>query len=543
MLARDDQSTPFAERRSLVFASGKVHLCLRAIRRLLTAHRLTALALTLLGASLLTYLATHQSEATRADRIIEHQAGNIPAGGVGLTISPGHIQGAMAEGMIGLSIEADQLDTMDVNAHSKSLVLLMRRLGPGVLRVGGSSLDYSWWTSDGERAPGWATSVATPNQLRDLRRLLSLTGWRAILGVDLGHFDPERAASEARVAQEILGPRLLGVEVGNEPNDYGSDVIKLRSPTYDVSEYLKEVTAYADAIGDEAPGIRLYGPDLSAAVSAKTWLPVIASDKGIAFAAITEHYYPTSYDVQNGVCEGSPIPSALGLLSPQTRARENAILQGLVAAGQAAGSETRVSETNTTSSCDTNGGPATSPVFASALWALDWSLRSATSGVEGINFHGSFGVCRPNSFSPLCAPTLAAAATGRVTPRPEYYGLLAARELEGGSFLAVALGGEDTETLTAYATLHADGVITVAIDNFAAHGSRPVLLTVPGYSTATEESLIGPAIGATSGITFGHASFNPAKGIRPLRTPIARASGAFRLALQPDSAIIISLRR
>ena len=130
-------------------------------------------------------------------------------------LAPTHPGTAFAQGAVGLSLEADDLATRDLSASHKSLVALMRLLGPGILRIGGNSLDYSWWTGDGEQPPAWATSVVTPSGLIMLRRLLSVTGWRAIVGVDLGHFDPLRAASEAQAAERILGSSLLGFEIGN----------------------------------------------------------------------------------------------------------------------------------------------------------------------------------------------------------------------------------------------------------------------------------------------------------------------------------------
>ena len=457
-----------------------------------------------------------------------------------LTIESTHPGRKFALGAVGLSIEARELATPDLSASHKSLVALMRLLGPGVLRVGGNSLDYSWWTGDGGASPAWATSVITPSALVTLRDLLVATDWRAILGVDFGHVEPQRAANEASIAKRILGSRLLGIEIGNEPNAYSTSLINLRGSAYNVSAYLKELSAYSAAIHTTSPAIRLYGPELST----PGWLMAIASDARVPFAVLTEHYYPTFYSVPRDGCKGTSRPTAHALLSPQVREEENTMLELLVTAGRIAHRKTRISETNTTTSCDTGGGPATSPVFASALWSLDWVLRAASAGISGLNFHGYFGVCTPAGYSPVCAPSDAAEARGQVVPRPEYYGLLAARQLEGGRFVPVDIRGQrPSEDFTAYATVHSRGTMTLAIDNFATIGLTNVILKIPGYGKATGKPLIGPSISATSGVTFGHASIGVGGTLRPTEIIGRKVRGAFRFELAPTSAIVITLHR
>jgi len=459
-----------------------------------------------------------------------------------LILEPAHIGSRFAQGAVGLSTETDELATRDLSASHRPLVALMRLLGPAVLRVGGNSLDRSWWTSRQEDPPAWATSVVTPDSLIRLRNLLAATGWRAILGVDLGHFDPTRAANEVHTAQQILGSRLLGIEVGNEPNDYGGALVKLRPSSYSASSYLDELAAYRKAMQSAAPGIRLFGPDLASSVS-QAWLLPIASSPNTSFIAITQHYYPTTYSFPKGPCEGTPVPAATELLSPEIRERENTALQTIIEAGDLAHKEARITETNDTASCDASGGPATSPVFASALWSLDWVLRAASSGVSGLNFHGYFGRCRPETFAPICAPDETAEIRGIVIARPEYYGLLAARQLEGGRFLSVRVAAKSSsQDFTAYATLHQNGAISLAIDNFSLHGISVVRLKVPGYRRAEVEPLNGPSISATR-VAFGRASFNIAGKLQPIKGRLPGTHGAFRVVLAQASAVIVTLFR
>ena len=457
-----------------------------------------------------------------------------------MAIDPTHPQGSFAAGAVGLSVEADELVTQDLSPDHRALVSLMRSLGPGVLRLGGNSVDYSWWSRRGEQAPTWATSVITESDLENLSRLMSATGWRAVLGVDLAHFDPARAASEAAVAEHILGHRLLGIEVGNEPNDYGHRANKLRASSYSVGDYMKELAAYTTQIRAVVPDVSFYGPD----VYAPEWIIPIASDPAAPFVATTLHYYPTSYSVAKGACRGTPVPTALELLSPQIRERESTTLKALVSADELNHRETRISETNTTGSCDTSGGPETSPVFASALWSLDWILRAASAHVAALNFHGYFGRCLPGAFSPICAPSYSAEEHGHVIARPEFYGMLAARQLEGGEFVPVDIEGQGSEgSFTAYATKHPGGEITLAIDNFVPSGELHLLVRVPGYRKARGARLTAASLGSTSYVTFAGASFSATGTMRRASTRIPRAGSAFKVSLHAASAIIVTLSR
>jgi hypothetical protein len=458
-----------------------------------------------------------------------------------LTINPTQPGREFAPGAVGLSIEASTLSSPTPSAGRRQLVQLMRLLGPGVLRVGGNTLDYSWWTSSGEQPPEWARSVVTPADLTRLRALLSATDWQVILGVDLGHFEPARAAGEARIAQLILGRRLLGIEIGNEPNGYRTPAIGFRSSTYDANTYLGELSAYSAAIHIAAPTISLYGPDLSTPTS---WLTTIASDSQAPFATFTEHYYPAQFVTSHDICQSVPVPATSELLSSQVREQENTVLTDLLDAGHLAHRDTRISETNTTPSCHGAVGYATNPVFASALWSLDWTLRAASAGVSGLNFHGSFGQCTEGSFSPICAPGHIAAVHGLAAARPEYYGLFAARQLEGGHFIPVRLSGPASAAyLTAYATETPHHRLTLAIDNFST--TTPAVLSIDAatYRRATYERLTAPSIGSTGDVSFGHASFDALGKLSPKPARIAWIHGSFQVYLPPTSAMIVRLRK
>ena len=137
----------------------------------------------------------------------------------------------------------------------------MRLLGPSVLRIGGGSVDFSWWTSGGESPPSWATSIVTPAAFSSLRGLLTATGWRVLLGVDLGHFEPARVADEARYAREILGGDLLASRLATSQTVTEKvRKVHLRPSTYSVGEYIREAEAYSQALSRSPWQVSPYGP-------------------------------------------------------------------------------------------------------------------------------------------------------------------------------------------------------------------------------------------------------------------------------------------
>jgi hypothetical protein len=405
----------------------------------------------------------------------------------------------------------------------------MRLLGPAVLRIGGNSVDTSWWTSNGEPPPIWATGTVTPADLLVLHGLLAATGWRVLLGVNLGHFEPARAADEVHYARAILGGELMGVEIGNEPNAYGNRKDNLRSPTYGVSEYFYEAEAYYKAISTTAPGTPVDGP---AWTQQTPWLANIVAFAH-TFVELTLHYYPVNNCPASTPSNAVFPPTTTELLSPAVRQQENEALAVFSHAGAVTGRPIRIGETG---SGGCSGNAYASPVFASALWSLDWTLRAASSGIQGLNFHGHLGICGPYNQSPVC----------ELAAQPEYYGLLAARQLEGGRFVPTQVVApatpETPPNLTTWATLTPDRTVKVVIDNFATESpAQLVSISVPDYTAVNEEALVASAAGARNKIALGAAPVNLEGRWRPKPVRLLGLRRPLRVVVQPASAVIVTL--
>ena len=57
------------------------------------------------------------------------------------------------------------------------------------------------------------------------------------LTVDLGHYNPARAADMVKNASQIFGDRLLSITVGNEPNGFVFNDVKSAAATAWISTF------------------------------------------------------------------------------------------------------------------------------------------------------------------------------------------------------------------------------------------------------------------------------------------------------------------
>lgn len=435
-----------------------------------------------------------------------------------ITVQPDTVGNRLPRGFVGLSFGAATL--AKDNYAGTDLGGYLRTLGRGgTIRVSANSGDTTFWTSTGETAPSWATGVITPLDLQHLAAITGPAGWKVILGVNLKHYDPARAADEAAYAQRIFGDSLQAIEVGNEPNFYYS------TP----AAYYSDFEAYAAAIKASAPGVGVNGPD--AETNHSSWLGgFAAADAGNPdVAGVTDHTYPTS------ACGTSTatIPELLGTGSVQY---EQANAQALLSAAAQLHAQPEMTETNSTVCA---GEAGVSDVFASALWALDYNLLLAQDGVANAEFMGgttSTGACDP--YTPLC-PT-----TGDLTARPVYYGMLATALVGTGSFVGV--DNPDSADVRAYAVKHGNR-LTVVLDDVqdpASSGPTTVTLNLGssfcfGLLTAlTTSSSAG--LSATTGITLGgqqvgaHGAFGPTQA-----TPVFVHGQTATVTVPAGSAAII----
>jgi hypothetical protein len=320
---------------------------------------------------------------------------------------------------------------------------------------------------------------------------------------------------------------------------------RLRARGWGLPQYLAESASVRAALAHAGVVAPIYGPETATGA----WLGVYGAAEHIGLAALTPHLYPLIR------CQGGRLlphgPSAAALLSRGVAAAEGRRIVGFVRAASASGVPLRIDETN---SVACGGEPGVSNTFASALWALDYSLIAAGHGVAGLNFHGGLGSCttgggiRSPWYSPLCTQ-----ADGIPAPRPEFYALLALRSLEGSAFVPVSY--HTSADVSVYGLRSADGTLHVVIDDTRvraktgprARTAAPVPLRVtlhvgPAYGSASVVRLLAPTSTATHGVTLGGSSLRPDGTLpQPGSAPVTGAGGSFTLQVPPASAALVTL--
>jgi hypothetical protein len=451
--------------------------------------------------------------------------------GVSVTVDATHPRRAVPARFLGLSFELSALRQLAQYADSGDVVALLRSLGPGVLRFGGVSADTrTAWTDRATPRPGWASGTVEAGDLRRLGRLAARSDWHVLLTIGLGHYDPRAAAREAKAAKAALGPWLLGIELGNEPDAYAQH--GLRSASWSFSRYSGEVVAYRHAIARAAPGIALAGPDVSGSRVFESWGPGEA--RRLHPALLTGHHYPLG-------CHEVPAPTVPRLLSPSIRRLESLSLKRYLSVSRASAIPFRMDETNSVS-C--GGRTGISDTFASALWALDYIARAMAAGVAGMNFHGNPANCR--GYSPLCAETPERLASGALSAQPEWYALLLARALIGGQPVRSVVRYSERANIDLTTFLAPDGALRVVIVDDDPPGSRAALVSVHvgrGFAAGRMLSLTAPSPAAHTGVELGgRPADDGGSWHEPRSLPqAANRGGVISVAISPTSAALLTV--
>jgi hypothetical protein len=447
---------------------------------------------------------------------------------------------------LGLSFEAAALGQLAQYADRGDLVGLLRSLGPGMLRFGGITADQNVaWTDALTPRPAWASSVIGPAQLRAIGVLARRSGWRVLLTVGVAHYEPTAAAREVAAAHSALGPNLAAVEIGNEPNAYGSH--GLRELPWIAQGYEEEVSSYREAIAALTPGVPIAGPDVSGSGVFAEWGGEEALSQRPAL--LTGHHYPLG-------CAQTPAPSIEALLSGATRGREARSLATYLSVASPTGIPLRIDESNSVS-C--GGVTGVSDTFASALWATAYITQAMAVGVAGINLQGNPTNCA--GYTPLCAPDPIALAEGRLRARPEWYALLLTRSLVGARPLPTTISAEGspiesspaessptegTPNLVVASFSESDHSLKVVLVDDEPQGTNPLALRLDvgaGLGAAHILRLTAPAPSATGGVQLaGRTVAANGSWSAPARTEgVATHSGILALELAPSSAALVTM--
>ena len=435
-----------------------------------------------------------------------------PVDGRPATISAGDTPNKrkMRADNLGISFESTELADPRWDPDHSNLDELLKNLGQPGLRFGGNRLDRSlFWTSSNEKAPKGKIKVA-PDDLKRLKKMVDKTQSHVTIGVPLGDYDPQRGADMAHHAITILGPHLVGISVGNEPNGYTVDSgdLKIRDGNWTTDAYKKQLRAYVDAITAKHPDAPIIGP----AAYDTQWMDAFTqamddSNHKENIAAISQHWYAL-FDCSSNNVPGRG-PQAENFTTKETHDSAAKLLGLGIERAKRAKVPLWVEETGPTSCPGTND---TSKKFAKSLWTADYTLHAATLGVERLNMHSMLGSCEKGApMSTVCDPSKeaksGAGAGAGLDPQTwadhgdgQYYfsardNFLAMQTISptvGGEFLDTKLSGGDN--MRAYTTTKDDTTVTVIINNNDASktGGNPVTMKMPkGYTPISAGQLAG----------------------------------------------------
>jgi hypothetical protein len=474
----------------------------------------------------------------------------------GVQLDPGAVDGGDIAGhFIGISVEWTLTDRYMGPGSRPAFVNLLRNLGSGVLRIGGSSQDqvpFDATAPDSDR-------YVTPDDLARVRATLDLLdsggpstpAWMTVLGTAMAPATPafpwrsvDRAVAFARdgvvpIFGDDAGRReVAGISLGNEPDlTYSGDLERYLGevPAYvhaqAVDDWPLEMPATSEPIGawedikQPPPGFDTHWfwdwPTILAPRA-----PALAQRAGALGPTATDHFYPLARS-----CSASTeyrCPSIERLLDPERM--DNLGFEVYTHAIQAAGLglRYRLDETNTAAG---RGAAGVSDVAASATWTLDALFNAACPqppdhpganatcriGATGVNVHNSernayFKPEEGNAYYNAIRydPTPSA---GAPTPGPSYYALLLFARLAEGT--------------TGLRPVTVDGPVPVTAWEVRAGSQRRLFLINNGAAPATV-GVLAPAARVT---TDRMTPYDPTGAGRTLDAPDVRVDGQ---AVAPD---------
>ncbi|KAK7053820.1 Glyco-hydro-79C domain-containing protein [Favolaschia claudopus] len=329
---------------------------------------------------------------------------------------------------------------------------IVNRAGSVMIRVGGNSQESAELVDDSlipdgriltKNLTGVTGTTQTPplEYRRDLfvmmNKISELVNVHWFLGIPWRQTQPF-ATAIIKAADEILGDRLLGLQAGNEPDQYS--LHGHRPEGYSPSDYGGEMSDLFAQLATEGLDVTKGGMKnlVSPSITDFAWTPEQVWDSGLLdkhganIGYLTVEKYPRHNCAAMFGEPGNP-----DIIDPQsvlplylTHDAHTSLLQPYLnstAFAQQQGKPFIMFETNT-AAC--GGFLGISDSFVAALWGLDYALQMAHSNFSGAMFH----VGGQNVFyNPFTSPPTNQSAFHQWTVGPTYYSALVMAEAIGPS--------------------------------------------------------------------------------------------------------------
>jgi hypothetical protein len=420
-----------------------------------------------------------------------------------ITVTGAPVRGSLPAGFEGLSMEFRGLETYagaDPAAINPVFEQLLRNLAPnqqGLLRIGGDGTDWTWWPVPHVAKPGGVRYDIDRNWMAVAKSLSQSASLRLIMGINLEANSSRVAGAEAKAMLTYVGrERIEGLEIGNEPELYGSfpwfkaangTHVRGRPASYDFSDFLREFSTMARAM----PGAPLAGPS----TGSPTWMQdlpqFLRAEPRVRVATL--HRYPLKH------CGKEPLVLTIPeLLSSSSQAGLAASVTRYVGIARSQHIPLRIDEMNAVS-C--GGQRGVSDTFASALWALDTLFELARVGVDGVNFHTV-----PRTINELVSSDDNGTQWSSHV-HPQYYGMMMFAQAAPAGAQMIRVAGA-SGSLHVWATRARDNTMRVTMINEDPRRPRTLSIKLPqAHGAATLELLRALHPNSTSAVTLGGQSF------------------------------------
>jgi hypothetical protein len=400
---------------------------------------------------------------------------------------------ALNPAFCGLSYEKDKIEGYFFDSTNTALINMFGQIAPAVLRIGGNSSDITCWGGISNSTP-----ITTAEVDRFAGFIKALPGnWRVIYGINMSVNSPTNCAAEAAYVANALGSRLLGFEIGNEPDLYYGNGIRSTNFTY--AQYLSQWQALAAGITNTVPGWAitnagsgwvLTGP--AAAYNTEGYTVPFAQTEAGVISMSTQHYY-----LGNGEAPSATIQF---LLQPDPTV-PGTVSNIVTAANPPLGFRMDECGSFYSDLPDNGGAPGVSDAYGSALWTLDFMFTCALNGSQGVNFHGGGDAA---GYTPI-----ADNGTSVEQARPEFYGLKMFSLVSQGGILPAGLSLGSNINFSAYGVRRANGGISAVLINKETNDSVQVAMNLGSLVTMAQWiELTGPDLSSTNGYTIGGATIN-----------------------------------
>ena len=382
----------------------------------------------------------------------------------------------------GLSFETQILTANPefLNINNGVLVQLIKNLGPGILRIGGSTSDEIDWTG----APRTSATPADMLTTSDVDRLSAFSqkiGWPVLFGLNLGNNDIPAAVNEASYVHNMLKGNLYAFQSANEPDVFN---LGLRPASYQYGNYQVEWGNYLHAIKKALPGDAFAGPDVAYNTD---WFTSFAENEHSNVNFLDGHRYTTGPASSPGIDYHNILDYDYDL---------DTYLNQLEAEAVKFNKPYRITECN---SIWGGGKPGVSNVFAASLWALNFMWTVAMENSAGVNFHGGNGLC----YSPVLMEP-----NNVYTVGPVYYAMLAFKYgSEGGVIIPTTVS--NTSYCSAYTCVKPDKSYSITLINKDDVKNYSFTIRLNDMAGKIQiMRLMAPSVISAAGITFAGASVN-----------------------------------